>query len=304
MTVVSPPALRKLGRSDLMVSALGWGMWRFAGVGVDQARAIIDAVFEAGINFFDTADIYGFQSPEVGFGDAEALLGEVFAAAPSLRHKMVLASKAGITPPTPYNSSAAYLIAACEASLTRMKTDVIDLWQIHRPDLMAHPAEVAEAAERLTQAGKIRAFGVSNYSLTQVRALLAHLTVPLVSFQPEFSPLAIEPLFDGTLDLAMEVDAAVLAWSPLGGGRLAVPNSDDDRVMRVVAVLDRLAQRYGVSRSSIAYAWVNAHPSRPISLVGTQNAARILETREVASVTLTRSDWYEVLVASRGAPMP
>jgi predicted oxidoreductase len=300
---LSSAALRPLGKTDLMVSSLGWGMWRFAGVGVTQARALVDAAFDAGINFFDTADIYGFVNPEVGFGDAEALLGEVFAADASLRDRMVLASKGGIIPPTPYNSSTDYLVKACEASLRRLRTDVIDLWQIHRPDLMAHPAEIAAAFDALKSAGKVRAFGVSNYTPAQTRALQAHLDFPLASFQPEYSPLAIDPLTDGTLDLALETGAAVLAWSPLGGGRIAQPENDA-RALAVVKVLDEVAALHGVSRTTIAYAWVLAHPAKPMPLVGTQNVTRIIETRDVANVTLSRSQWYQILVASRGAPMP
>lgn len=294
--------LRPLGQTDLMVSPLGWGMWRFAGIDIAAACRLIEVVFEAGINFFDTADIYGFKGLS-GFGDAEALLGHVFAQDPSLRARMILASKGGITPPTPYNSSKDYLISACEASLRRLKTDMIDLWQIHRPDLLAHPEEIAGAFDVLKQSGKVRAFGVSNYTPAQTRALQAHLDFPLASYQPEYSPLALDALTDGTLDLALETGAAVLAWSPLGGGRLAVPG-EDKLANRVANQLDISAKRHNVSRASIAYAWVLAHPAQPIPLVGTQNRERILETLEVAGINLSREEWYEILVASRGAPMP
>ena len=285
-----------------MVSPLGWGMWRFVGDDLIAARRIIDAVFEAGINFFDTADIYGFTG-SAGFGDAEVLLGRLLAQDPSLRDAMVLASKGGIIPPTPYNSSAAYLIEACEASLRRLNTDVIDLWQIHRPDPLAHPADVAQAFDKLKSAGKVRAFGVSNFTVAQTRALQAHLDFPLASYQPEYSPLALDALTDGTLDLALETGAGVLAWSPLGGGRVVKPE-DDVRANRVAATLDTIAATHNVSRSTLAYAWVLAHPARPLPLVGTQNVARILETRDVVKVTLSRDEWYQILVASRGIPMP
>ncbi len=300
---MEPTNLRRLGKSDLMITSLGWGMWRFAGIEVKAAQKLVESVFEAGINFFDTADIYGFQNPQVGFGDAEALLGEVFKQAPSLRSKMVLASKGGIIPPTPYNSSYDYLVNACEASLRRLNTDVLDLWQIHRPDLLTHPAEIARAVDHLIQAGKIRTFGISNYTVAQARALSAHLNTDIVSFQPEFSPLALDAMTDGTLDLAMEIGASVLAWSPLGGGRLA-KDGDDTRTKAVIAALDKVAATHGVSRTSIAYAWVASHPSQPIALVGTQNPQRILETREVSKIQLSPDEWYEILVASRGAPMP
>ena len=300
---MEPTNLRRLGKSDLMITSLGWGMWRFAGIEVKAAQKLVESVFEAGINFFDTADIYGFQNPQVGFGDAEALLGEVFKQAPSLRAKMVLASKGGIIPPTPYNSSYDYLVNACEASLRRLNTDVLDLWQIHRPDLLTHPAEIARAVDHLIQAGKIRTFGISNYTVAQARALSAHLNTDIVSFQPEFSPLALDAMTDGTLDLAMEIGASVLAWSPLGGGRLA-KDGDDTRTKAVIAALDKVAATHGVSRTSIAYAWVASHPSQPIALVGTQNPQRILETREVSKIQLSADEWYQILVASRGAPMP
>jgi predicted oxidoreductase len=301
MTLMSTQ-LRPLGKSDLMVSGLGWGMWRFVGADLVTARKLVDAAFEAGINFFDTADIYGFTGTG-GFGDAEALLGQVFEADKSLRGKMVLASKGGIIPPMPYNSTAAYLVQACDDSLRRLKTDVIDLWQIHRPDLLAHPAEIAAAFDKMKSAGKVRAFGVSNYTPSQTRALQAHLDFPLATYQPEFSALAIDPITDGTLDLALETGASVLAWSPLSGGRIAQPEQDE-RAIRVAKALDDAAAKHQVSRSTIAYAWVMMHPAAPIPLVGTQNVARILETRDVAKVELSRDDWYAILVASRGVPMP
>ena len=296
------PALRTLGKSDIKVSPLGWGMWRFVGFEVSHATKLVEAAFDAGINFFDTADIYGFTG-ENGFGDAEALLGQVFAANKSLRQRMVLASKGGIIPPTPYNSSRSYLIEACEASLKRLGTDVIDLWQIHRPDLLAHPCDIAETFDHLKASGKVRAFGVSNYTVAQTRALQAHMDFPLASYQPEFSPLALDALTDGVLDLALETGASILAWSPLGGGRIARPEADA-RANRVATALDTVAQKHNVSRTSIAYSWILKHNSRPIPLVGTQNEARILEANDALKVEMSAEEWYQILVASRGAPMP
>ncbi|GIU65924.1 aldo/keto reductase [Candidatus Phycosocius spiralis] len=291
-----------LGKTGISVSSLGWGMWRFAGTPPLAARKIVETVFEAGINLFDTADVYGYRGLH-GFGDAEALLGAVIKEAPSLRQSMILASKSGITPPTPYNSSFAYLVQACEASLRRLNTDYLDLWQIHRPDLLTHPAEIAKAVDNLMQAGKIRAFGISNFTPSQTRALVSYLSIDIASFQPEFSPLALDALSDGTLDLAIELGASVLAWSPLAGGKLA-KNGEDARSKAVIAALDHVAQTHRVSRNSVAYAWVKAHPSRPIALIGTQNPDRILETRQVSTFNLSPIEWYQILVASRGAPMP
>jgi len=299
-----------LGRSGIEVAPLGWGMWRFAGADPAVAQQRIEAALEIGCTLFDTADIYGYSTP-AGFGGAETLLGRVLRDAPGLRKRMVLASKGGIYPPLPYDSSAAYLVQACEKSLQRMGVDCIDLWQIHRPDVLTHPAEVASAFEQLRQSGKIRAAGVSNYSATQVDALCEHMPFPLASIQPEFSALAIEPLADGVLDAAMRRGLAVLAWSPLGQGRLganAAANaraaSRDDRTTAVCAALDRIAARASVPRTAVAYAWVMAHPSRAVPLVGSQDPTRIREAAAAYRVQITREEWYQVLEAARGAPLP
>ena len=203
------PARIPLGGSGLSVAPLGWGMWRLHGTDVAAARERIDAALEAGCTLFDTADIYGLGTAG-GFGAAEALLGQVLVQAPQIRAQIVLATKAGIEPGVPFNSSADYLVGACEASLRRLG---VDLLQVHRPDVLAHPAEVARAFDTLHRQGQIRAAGVSNYTVAQTRALLGHLTLPLASLQPEYSPLALDPLYDGLLDLALERGIAVLACS-------------------------------------------------------------------------------------------
>jgi predicted oxidoreductase len=291
-----------LGHSDLQVSRLAWGMWRFSGKDLGAARGLIDAALESGINLFDTADVYGFNGRD-GFGQAEMLLGRLFAADPELRRNMVLASKGGIIPGVPYDSSAAYLTSACEASLRRLGTDRLDLYQVHRPDVLTHPAEVARALESLVASGKARAVGVSNYTPAQASALRAHLAIPLASVQPEFSPLATEPITDGTLDLAAQHGIAVLAWSPLAGGRLGTPG-DDERAKRVCAELDAHAIRYGASRTAAAYAWIMAHPAGVIPIVGSQQVSRVREAADAYKVRWTRADWYRVLVAARGAALP
>lgn len=297
----SATSRRKLGKTGLEVSPLAWGMWRFAGDDLDAATARVEAALAAGIDFFDTADIYGADGD--GFGAAEALLGRVFARAPSLRQSIVLATKGGIEMGVPYNSSAAYLVAACEASLKRLGVERVELYQIHRPDSLAHPAEVAAALDQLRSAGKIAEAGVSNYTPPQVAALREHLPFELASIQPEFSPLAIEPVSDGVLDQAMQYGMGVMAWSPLGGGRLGGA-SDDRRVQTVATALDEIAERQGVSRASVAYAWIMAHPSAAIPIVGSQQPERIAESVEALKVSLTRAEWYAVLTASRGERLP
>lgn len=292
---------RPLGKSALLVSPIAWGMWRFGHGTLDEGRRLIEAALAAGVTLFDTADIYGFNGTG-GFGDAEALLGRIFAEAPALSAHMVLATKGGILPPVPYDQSPAYLAQAIDASLRRLGVDQVDLYQIHRPDILAHPQETARALEDMVATGKVRAIGVSNFTPAQTRALAHFLTVPLASHQPEFSPLHLEPIESGLFDLAMELDLGVLAWSPLGGGRLGDPQ--DARGLAVAAALDKVAGRFEVSRAAAAYAWVMAHPARPIPIAGTQNPARIAELGDAYKVAWMRQDWYEVLVASRGERLP
>jgi len=296
-----PDRTRPLGKTDVSVSSLAWGMWRFAGDDLKASRAKIYAALEIGITLFDTADIYGPDNGEP-FGAAEALLGRVFAEDRSLRDRLVLATKGGIVMGVPYDSSPAYLESAIDASLRRLGVERIDLYQIHRPDILTHPQEAARALDDAVASGKVRAVGVSNYTAAQVAALSRFLTVPLASLQPEFSPLAIEPLEDRILDTAMGNDMAVLAWSPLGQGRLGDPA--DERSRRVAAALDAQAGKFGASRAAAAYSWIMAHPARPIPIVGTQNPARIREAADAYKVKWTRQDWYEVLVASRGERLP
>lgn len=293
-----------LGATGITVSSLAWGMWRFKGTDVAHAASLVKAALDIGITLFDTADIYGPDNGE-GFGASEALLGQVFAADSGLRGKMVLATKGGIRMGVPYDSSSAYIEQAVDASLKRMGVDSVDLWQIHRPDLLAHPAETAEALDRIVTSGRARAVGVSNFTPAQVAALASYLEAPLASIQPEFSALASRPLFDGTMDQAMQMGLAVLAWSPLGQGRLGTTAPDAPaNVQAAAAVIARIAKEQGVSPTAVAYAFVGAHPARPIPIVGTQNPARIAEAAEAANVSFTRAQWYEILQAAMGERLP
>jgi predicted oxidoreductase len=307
MTNLLPsPDQRPLGASGLTVSPIAWGMWRFAGATPDEGRALIEAALAAGVTLFDTADIYGFSGAKSreggGFGDAEALLGRILIDAPGLRDRMVLATKGGITPPVPYDSSWDYLMAALDASLRRLGVGQVDLYQIHRPDVLAHPHEVARTLEDMVASGKVRAVGVSNFTPAQTRALTAYLSVPLASLQPELSPLHLDVIEGGLADLAMERDYAVLAWSPLGGGRIAEPTSPREHA--VAAALDMVAREHGVGRAAAAYSWIMAHPMRAIPIVGTQSEARIAELCDAFKVGWTRQAWYDVLVAARGEKLP
>ena len=298
-----PPATRQLGTSGIAVSPIAWGMWRLAENGRTAADAakLVHAALDAGITFLDTADIYGFDGAG-GFGDAEVLLGEVLAADPSLRGRMVLATKGGILPPLPYDQSADYLTKAIDDSLRRLAVDSVDLWQIHRPDILAHPQEVARVLDDAVASGKVRSLGVSNFTVAQTAALNHFLGTKLATTQPEISPLRIDCFENGELDQAMMLGLTPMAWSPLGGGRLAAPETPRDTA--VAAALDVVAEAQGVSRTVAAYSWLMAHPAGIIPIIGSQNAGRIAEGAEALKVRWTRTDWYAVLVAARGVPLP
>ena len=298
-----PPKTRRLGGSSLEASPIAWGMWRLAEGGrtVTEAAALVHAALDAGITLLDTADIYGFDGVK-GFGDAESLLGQVLRADPGLRQRMVLATKGGIRPPAPYDQSADYLNEAIDASLRRLCVESIDLWQVHRPDILAHPQEVARTLEDAVKAGKIRALGVSNFTQAQTAALSHFLTPPPATTQPEISPLRIDCFENGELDQAMMLGITPLAWSPLGGGRLV--NPAEQRDLAVAAALDDFALAQGISREVAAYSWLMAHPAGIIPIIGSQNLARIAEGMRAASVQWTRKEWYAVLVAARGEKLP
>jgi predicted oxidoreductase len=292
------PSIRALG-AELQVGPLGYGCWRLVNMPVVDAQARIELALASGMNLIDTADVYGLDWGGTAFGSAETLLGQVLAAAPGLRDQMVLASKGGIIPGVPYDS--AYLEQACNNSLQRLGVEQLDLYQIHRPDLLCHPQETARVLEGLMASGKVRAVGVSNYSPSQTRALMSYLPQGIVSQQPEYSALHLDPLFDGTFDQCMEYDQTVIAWSPLAGGRLA---SGQDIPAALAKVLRELAEREGVDQATIGLAFVLAHPARPVALVGSINLERIANATRALDVTLSRADVYRIMEASLGESLP
>jgi predicted oxidoreductase len=291
---------RDLG-PDLRVGPIAFGCWRLVAMSPGEARRRVETALDAGLDLVDTADVYGLDWGGDGFGAAESLLGRVLADAPELRDRMVLASKGGIRPPVPYDSSRKSLVAACEASLGRLGVERLDLYQIHRPDLYTHPAEVAEALAGLREAGKIREVGVSNHTPAQLEALAAHLPFPLVSTQPEFSAAHLAPMRDGTFDQCMRLGLVPLAWSPLAGGHLV---SGQDLSHELTSTLDRIAVREGVERAIVALAFVLAHPAAPVAIVGTMDPDRIRRAPDALSVQLDREDVYAIVQASEGEPLP
>ena len=284
------------------VGPLSFGLWRYTNPDVATAQALLETALDAG---HEPRRQRRRVRIRLGWHRIRRRRGEssdsVLAVAPHLRDRMVLATKGGIMPPIPYDSSPSYLRSACEASLRRMGVDVIDLYQIHRPDLLAHPADVAATLATLRDEGKIREVGVSNHTPAQVAALAAHLPFPIASNQPEFSALHLDPMRDGTFDACMGSATVALAWSPLAGGRLA---TGDDVRPELLEVLDSLAAREGVDRATIAIAFVLAHPAAPVAIVGSQNPERIAGSTAALGVELTRTDVYAIIQASEGVPLP
>ena len=282
------------------VGPLSLGCWRLTGSDDDNIATVTTAV-DLGINLIDNADVYGLDWGGTHFGACEEALGRVFAAVPGLRDRVVLATKGGIIPGVPYDSSGDYLIAACEASLRRMNVDTVDLYQVHRPDMLTHPEEVAAAFTSLRTRGLVKEFGVSNYTVPQTLALNGFLDSGLATTQPQFSAAHLEPLRDGTLDFCMEAAITPMAWSPLAGGRLA---TGEGISADLLTVLDELATRETVTRSAIAIAFVLAHPSKPIAILGSTQPERLQELAKATTVQLSRTDWYRIVQASEGVPLP
>ncbi len=309
-----------LGASHLTSSRLAYGCWRVAGTWnpaevTDASRAAgrraIIAAYEAGYTLFDNADIY------CG-GEAERILGEVLKQVSGMRDRVVLTTKGGIRPrgdprpdsPGRYDFSAAYLTAACEQSLRRLGVGTIDLYLLHRPDYLADPEEVARAFSQLKAAGKVRHFGVSNFRPTLLTALQVTCPMPLVAHQVEISLAKLDAFTDGTLDQCLIERITPMAWSPLaagligGGATRLLPSQKTYRTDLFLPTLDAVAEARGVSRTVVALAWLLKHPAKIQPIIGTINPDRIREATKAAALDLTREEWYRLLVAARGEPVP
>jgi predicted oxidoreductase len=293
------PSPRRLAPDLPEVGPLALGCWRMTEPAM--ARDSLEAAIEAGMNLVDTADVYGLDWGGSGFGTNEAALGAALSSAPGLRDRIVLATKGGIVPGVPYDSSRPTLRAACEASLRRLRTDVIDLYQVHRPDLFTHPAELAATLGELLDLGLVRTIGVSNMTVAQIDTLSDALDSPISTNQVELSVAALGPVRDGTLDRCLRVDTTLLAWSPLAGGRVI---SGEGLRPALIAELDRIAEREQVDRVAVALAFVLALPGRPVAIIGTQRPERIGAATTALGVHLSRGDAYRLIEASEGIPLP
>ena len=286
---------------NMSLGRYGLGLWRFTTESVADATTLIYVAVDSGVTLLDNAAVYGRNWGGKGFGAAEELLGAVLKQSPVLRNKVCIATKGGITPGIPYDQSPATLRRECEDSLRRLGVERIDLYQVHRPDLFAHPRETAETLMSLRREGKIDRVGVSNFTPAQHEALAAHLDVPIETSQPEYSAAALGPLRDGTFDLCMREGVVPLAWSPLAGGRLV---TGENVRPELIAVIDEVAKARGTTREQVAYAFVLSHPARPVVLLGTQKPERIIAATSSPVQSLDRAELYRIVAASEGRPHP
>jgi predicted oxidoreductase len=286
--------------TTLKLSPVVAGCWRMAewNWSAQETLRWIERAIERGVTSFDHADIYG------GY-QCEALFGAALALAPEVRQHLQLVSKCGIQlvhPARPghrvkaYDTSAAHIAASVDNSLRALGTDHLDLLLIHRPDALLDAAEVAATFGRLRTAGKVKAFGVSNFTPAQFELLNSQ--VPLVTNQIELHPLHLAPLHDGTLDQLQRHGLAPMIWSPLAGGRLLTGEGEDAR--RVQAVLARQAEAHGVSPATLAYAWLRRHPTRPVLVTGSRRVEALDEALAGLTLDLDRQSWYEIWQAGAG----
>ena len=276
------------------------GMWRMTewGMSAEQRVAFIEGCIALGVTSFDHADIYG------GYG-VESLFGDALRLQPTLRDRIELISKCGIklvSPQRPqhtiahYDTSAAHIAASVDESLRQLGTDRLDLLLIHRPDPLMEFDEIARAFERLRQAGKVRHFGVSNFSRHQFEAL--DKRIKLATNQVEFSPLHTAPMFDQTFDGLQDMQVSPMIWSPLAGGRLF--NGGEEHADNLRLVIKGIADDLGQPFASVVFAWIMQLPSRPIPLTGSGRIEAIAVAVAGTGFTLSRPDWFAILRAARG----
>ena len=212
--------------------------------------------------------------------------------------------------PARWDFSASHIIASTEASLRRLGIDTLDVLMLHRPDYLADPAEIARAFTQLRDAGKVRFFGISNFRPSLAAAVQAACHFPLVTHQVEISLAKLDAFTDGTLDQCLATKMTPMAWSPMAGGQLAggakrlLPSQQNYRISPIVEAIDPIAKARGVSRSTIALAWLMKHPSKIIPVVGSTHPDRIREATKAVEIELTREEWYRLFVAASGAPLP
>jgi predicted oxidoreductase len=297
----------RLSAGGPAVSRLALGAWRLADARLtrEEIRALVHEAVEAGITTIDHADIYGGHTCQGLFGDAVG--GDA-----ALRGKMQLVTKCGIKLKAGagtgqrvnyYDTSRAHILASVDESLRALRTERVEVLLIHRSDPMLDPDEVAEAFVELKKAGKALHFGVSNFTAGQFDLLASRLPFGLVTNQLQFSVLHTGPLYDGTFDQCLRLRLSPMAWSPLDGGRLL--KEENERARRVRQALGAVGKELGgATVEQVALAWILAHPARIVPVLGTTNRERLRSSAAAAGLLLSREQWFYILEASAGEPVP
>ena len=279
------------------------GYWRLMDWNMSplQLASFIEEHLDLGITTVDHADIYGGYQCEAAFGEALKLV-------PALRERMEIVTKCGIaTTAKPehalghYITDSAHIIKSAEQSLVNLATDHIDLLLIHRPDPLMDADEVAEAFLNLHQSGKVRHFGVSNFTPAQFALLQSRLPFTLATNQVEISPVHQPLLLDGTLDQLQQLRIRPMAWSCLGGGRLF----NDESFQPLRDELAQVAQELNAeSIEQVVYAWILRLPSKPLPIIGSGKIERVRAAIAAEELQMTRQQWFRIRKAALGYDVP
>ncbi len=290
-------------------SAIAFGTWRLLEAPQtatpEALLQVLKVCLEHGITTIDTAEIYG------GYR-VEELVGAALALDSGVKSRMEIITKAGIYVPNAfhpdrrfahYHASASRLVKSAEKSLRWLRVEALDCFLVHRPDWLASIDETAAGLNQLVKEGKIRSAGVSNYSASQFRALSSRMDQPLVTNQVEFHPFQVDPIHDGVFDQCQELRVRPMAWSPMAGGRIFA--EADAGAVRFRAACAAMAERYqGASVDQLVLAWIMAHPSGPMPVLGTAKAARVEAAAGASTISLAKEDWYGLWEAAKGHRIP
>ena len=296
-----------IGNSGLIASDISLGFMRILDLSKKEASTLFNTALEAGINFFDHADIYG------GEGKAEAAFADAIGMNPSVREKFFLQTKCGIRDGY-FDFSKEHILEAVEGSLKRLKTEYIDVLLLHRPDTLVEPEEVAEAFNELHNSGKVRHFGISNQNPMQVELLKKYVKQPLIANQLQFS-VTNTGMIDAGLNVNMEIDPSIdrdgsildycrlhditiQAWSPFQYGFFEGIFLDNPKFPELNKKIDELAEAKGVTNMAIAVAWILRHPAKMQTIIGTMNVDRVKAISKASDIELTRKEWYEIYRAA------
>jgi predicted oxidoreductase len=297
----------KLAARGPEFSRMVYGTWRLLDTKptAQEINCRLHACLDLGITTIDTAEIYGLY-------EVEQLLGTALALSPGLRDKLELVTKAGIYVPCSYhperhtahyNATGPRLLKSLEKSLRLLGTDHVELFLVHRPDWLTRADNTAAGLNELLRTGKVRAAGVSNYSSAQFDLLNAQMEQPLVTNQIEFHLLHPEPISNGTLLQCEKLGVLPMAWSPLAGGRIFDPSNPV--ASRLAAAAKSMSARYhATTLEQLAYAWILAHPSHPLPVIGTNKLERLQSAAQADAIVLEREDWYALWEAAQGRKIP